>query len=131
MGIRESSYDLAGPAGAVPPLGSIRAWLRDLLVGFAAGIVADIELLVTELVTNAYEHGAGCAALRMYLPADRAVVRLEVEDRSPHLRPRLPGHADLSSPGGRGLALIAAISADWGVDSEPDRKTVWAEISLA
>jgi anti-sigma regulatory factor (Ser/Thr protein kinase) len=131
MGIRESSYDLAEVAGAAPPLGSIRAWLRDLLVGFAAGIVADIELLVTELVTNAYEHGAGCAALRMYLAADRAVVRLEVDDRSPHLRIRPPEGADLSSPGGRGLVLIAAISADWGVDAEPGRKTVWAEIPLA
>jgi hypothetical protein len=27
--------------------------------------------------------------------------------------------------GGRGLALVKTISADWGVDPEPDGKHVW------
>jgi hypothetical protein len=54
------------------------------------------------------------------------VVRLAVEDASrsqPVLR-----RAGRHDRGGRGIALVAEITREWGCDLSPDGKTVWADI---
>ncbi|OXM50442.1 ATP-binding protein [Amycolatopsis alba] len=118
------------PTGCAPPLGQIRAWLREQLSETGRITIADTELLTTELVTNAHEHADGAAELRVFLPSGRDVVRVEVDDRRPHLRPCRPAKPDPTSPHGRGLALVEAISTEWGVDTGEGYKTVWAEIPV-
>jgi hypothetical protein len=36
----------------------------------------------------------------------------------------------LSARSGRGLRLVGAVASDWGVETSPDGKTVWAELPL-
>jgi anti-sigma regulatory factor (Ser/Thr protein kinase) len=116
--------------GGTPPLGKIRAWLRGQLGDLGRTTVVDAELLTTELVTNAHEHADGAAELRVSVPEGRDVVRVEVDDHCPQLKPQRVEKPDPTTPHGRGLALVEAISAQWGVDTGAGIKTVWAEISV-
>ncbi len=85
----------------------------------------DLCLLgVTELLANVHRHvgpGAECT-LRLTGGAD-GLLRCEVHDRSTSL-PRLLAPDD-EEINGRGLALVAALSADWGAQVEEDGKVVW------
>jgi anti-sigma regulatory factor (Ser/Thr protein kinase) len=82
------------------------------------------ELIVSELVGNAVEHGGGGADLDLSL-AD-GVVRVGVLDRSPDLpvvltpRPVEGRH--------RGLLIVAALSSRWGSSRFGSGKLVWAEV---
>jgi anti-sigma regulatory factor (Ser/Thr protein kinase) len=130
MGITSAPhiYDFADTR-ELSSLAPLRAWVRARLAGLSREIVQDTELLATELVTNAFEHAAGPVALRLELRADRAVVRVEVEDGGPDL---LPAQAAASpdSYRGRGLLLVDALSTGWGVEDKHGRKTVWAEVPM-
>ena len=117
-------------SGDTPPLGKIRAWLRGQLGGIGRSTVSDTELLTTELVTNAHEHADGVAELRVCVPDGRDVIRVEVDDLRPQLKPHRVLKRDPASPHGRGLALVEAISVQWGVDTGAGVKTVWAEIPV-
>ncbi|MFF8386275.1 SpoIIE family protein phosphatase [Streptomyces kanasensis] len=83
------------------------------------------ELVVSELVTNAYRYAAGPVQLRLI--RDSALV-CEVSDASttaPHLR-----RARSTDEGGRGLFLVAQLTDRWGSRYTRDGKTVWTEQSL-
>ncbi|KAF2776810.1 ATP-binding protein [Streptomyces sp. OM5714] len=88
-----------------------------------------VVLVVAELAANAVLHGRFPGrgfALSLFHDEGRGVVRIEVTDTHP-ARPtqRTPG-AD--EDGGRGLLLVDALAADWGVrDRLGPGKTVWAE----
>ncbi|TJZ44476.1 PAS domain S-box protein [Streptomyces piniterrae] len=80
------------------------------------------ELLVSELVTNAYRYGEGPITLRLIRHRD---LICEVSDRSstsPHLR-----QARITDEGGRGLFLVAQLAQRWGTRYVRDGKTIWAE----
>jgi anti-sigma regulatory factor (Ser/Thr protein kinase) len=86
--------------------------------------VHSAELAVTELVTNALLHGQPPVVVRVVLGDAR--VRVEVADGSPNLPVRAVPSADAMT--GRGLALVEAVSIDWGAEPVADGKVVWAEI---
>ena len=97
---------------------AVRRW------GHHGLLVADAELVATELAANAIRH-AGMpfrVAVHRYGP----VVRIGVHDRATGVPARLD--ADPVRLGGRGLYLIEAVSRRWGVEVTPDGKTVWAEL---
>lgn len=84
-------------------------------------------LLVSEVTTNALIHGRGevrvCAAA-----AGPGRLRFEVSDDDPAwpvVRPPTP-----TAEGGRGMALVEALAADWGVIPRSGGKTVWFEIAV-
>jgi anti-sigma regulatory factor (Ser/Thr protein kinase) len=81
-------------------------------------------LVVTELVSNAAEHGA--PPVRLAVEHRDGVVRVEVYDGSP--QPPLPQPRDPARLRGRGLQLVDALSGEWGWDPEPPGKLVWAEV---
>ncbi len=85
-----------------------------------------VALLVSEVATNALVHGTGDVELRV-LPGD-AVVRVEVGDGSP--RTPQPRQASDDAEGGRGLALVDALSSSWGTRESPNGKVVWFEIRV-
>jgi anti-sigma regulatory factor (Ser/Thr protein kinase) len=103
------------------------------------GLAPDSELLVSELVTNAVKATAGRdeAAVRLRLSGDSTRVLIEVWDADP----RAPAPKDLGEhvtpdpqeEGGRGLFLVAALSArwDWYPTREPAGKVVWCEIEAS
>jgi anti-sigma regulatory factor (Ser/Thr protein kinase) len=92
------------------------------------GLVPASELLVSELVANAVQHVPGRCAVELTCRAD--VLRVAVSDSG-------PGTPDLQALGpsaerGRGLHIVSAFSAAWGVDRLQDgRKLVWAELDPA
>ncbi|QKV97690.1 SpoIIE family protein phosphatase [Streptomyces sp. NA02950] len=84
------------------------------------------ELIVSELVTNAYRYASGPATLRLI--RERCLV-CEVTDAShtsPHLR-----RARTTDEGGRGLFLVAQMTERWGTRYTREGKTVWTEQPLA
>ncbi|WP_413098451.1 SpoIIE family protein phosphatase [Streptomyces sp. Inha503] len=101
-------------------LRQLAAWDLDE-VGFV------VELIVSELVTNAIRYGNAPLCLRLLRDGYRVLI-CEVSDcghTSPHLR-----RAGLDDEGGRGLFLVAQLTARWGTRYTPDGKTIWTEIRL-
>ncbi|MFH8973742.1 ATP-binding protein [Streptomyces sp. NPDC017890] len=92
-----------------------------------------VILVVAELATNSVLHGRVPGrdfALSLSHDESRGVVRIEVTDTHP-AQParRIPG---TDEDGGRGLLLVDALAADWGVrDRLGPGKTVWAECATA
>lgn len=92
------------------------------------GCLADqVELVVSELVTNAVVHGQGDIGL--YIAADERVVRIEVSDSGP-FAPRLASHQGQHDQSGRGLRIVQALASAWGVEPGEHNggKTVWCEL---
>ncbi|MER5669209.1 SpoIIE family protein phosphatase [Streptomyces mirabilis] len=88
-------------------------------------LVPTVELIVSELVTNAIRYGGGPICLRLI---QHQVLTCEVSDsNTSHPRPRQPHIIDEQ---GRGLFLVAQLSRRWGSRSATDGKVVWAEQDL-
>jgi len=84
--------------------------------------VPTIELIVSELVTNAIRHAR--APIQLRLIRNTALI-CEVSDASstaPHAR-----RARALDEGGRGLFLVGQIAERWGTRHTPTGKTIWAE----
>jgi anti-sigma regulatory factor (Ser/Thr protein kinase) len=100
-------------------------------------LAPDAELLVAELMTNAVEATAPRdeAVVRLRLSSEGTQVLIEVWDADPCP----PAAADRDQDGrpdpltekGRGLFLVAALSArwDWYPTREPRGKVVWCEVA--
>ena len=109
------------PPGREAPMRA-REFLRAAsCVSHHSEVVEDAVLLVSELVTNSVVHGGPPVIVAVDCDGDGLQVR--VRDGSPVLPARrTAGHGE---EGGRGLALVDTMSADWGVDPQPDGKHVW------
>lgn len=125
---------MAAPmAVELPPHVESSSEARAVTVEWAAGrdeaVVFALELVVSELVTNAVRHGVG--PITLTLSDTGAGIRVGVHD----LGPRGPEsrHPDLRSPGGRGLQVVDRLSVDWGVERGRAGlgKTVWAIVGAA
>jgi anti-sigma regulatory factor (Ser/Thr protein kinase) len=97
---------------------TLRGWGR-------ADLVDDAAVVATELASNAVLHARTGFTVSLVSPGD-GIIRVAVRDASDALpRPRCPTPLEGS---GRGLGLIEAIAAVWGVDVLPDGKVVWAQL---
>ncbi|WP_214402619.1 ATP-binding protein [Pseudonocardia lacus] len=111
-------------ADAVPVVrGRLAVVLDEWGVGGEAG--EPTLLVVTELVSNAAEHGSAPVRLAVELRGD--AVRVEVYDGSPE-QPRRRPH-DPERVRGRGLQLVDGLSGGWGWTPSPPGKVVWAEVA--
>ncbi|MFI8947389.1 ATP-binding protein [Streptomyces sp. NPDC053750] len=105
----------------------LRRVLRLYLVRSGLWDVADAaELALTELVANVVRHvpGRRCRVCFLLHPGG---VRVEVADGCPELP--VTAEADALGEGGRGLAIVGAVTDRWGVTPYADGqgKTVWFE----
>ncbi|MER6684575.1 ATP-binding protein [Streptomyces olivaceoviridis] len=83
-------------------------------------LTEDVVVTVSELVTNAIEHGEGTVSLRVRHTGNK--VHVEVTDGN--LAPaqlRAPADDEVC---GRGLILVAVLAHNWGVSE--DGRTTWA-----
>lgn len=109
-----------------------RRYVREAAVYQEPGITADaldtLELLASELVTNAIVHGAAPGeSVRVVVTAEPGRCRIEVHDprrRLPRVRP-----ASDARTRGRGLLLVGVLAARWGVADRPVGKAVWAVVT--
>ncbi|WP_380791744.1 SpoIIE family protein phosphatase [Streptomyces albidoflavus] len=107
-------------------VGRARELARTQLESWGLDALVDtVELLVSELVTNALRYGEGEIRLRLLL--DRTLV-CEVWDAG-LVQPRRRRARD-TDEGGRGLQLVGLLSASWGSRRTPRGKTVWFELAL-
>jgi anti-sigma regulatory factor (Ser/Thr protein kinase) len=104
---------------------ALAAWRMEHLSG-------DAELLASELVANAAEHGDGkpiSLALRRHAEPDgRPAITCEVTDTSPTM-PR-PVEPDPDAERGRGLAIVAALAQSSGMRASQAGKTTWFTLAL-
>ncbi|HWC79657.1 MAG TPA: ATP-binding protein [Pseudonocardiaceae bacterium] len=112
-----------------PPLSLLRDRIAASLPQQHAELIADIQLVATELITNAFLHGQPPVRFVLHDPTRDGLLRIEVTDRGPAM-PELR-HPDLRTPNGRGLLLVEAYSVKWGIATGPDGKTVWAELAVS
>lgn len=106
-----------------PAMSDVRRWVRQRLGGIASDDkLQDIMLVVVELVTNAetHTHSPKILAISRW----RDTVRIEVTDGDSTLPVLRPRSATRSS--GRGIYLVDAVSADWGVQQYQEGKCVWS-----
>jgi serine/threonine-protein kinase RsbW len=105
---------------------------RHALDGFTTALselrMHDVQLLVSELVTNAVRHAnldEGDVISLVVEVADHAL-RVEVHDPGGGFVPSAPS-PDPVRPSGWGLYLVAELADRWGVDSD-DTTLVWFEL---
>jgi anti-sigma regulatory factor (Ser/Thr protein kinase) len=106
-------------------IAEVRRWAGSALPRLHEDDLLDVQLIVTELVSNVYDHGEFPARLLLQSPP-REGVRIVVEDASPIppvLKPSSPHSAR-----GRGLVLVDQLSEEWGVTEQPPGKAVWAVV---
>jgi GAF domain-containing protein/anti-sigma regulatory factor (Ser/Thr protein kinase) len=122
MRVADGTFHLGNEPDAVS---HARHWVADSLAGTPhADLVPDAELVVSELVTNAILHGSAPVTVRVAVGTS---VRIEVGDGSRTAPVRARARTDAMT--GRGLALVAALARDWGVESRPGGKVVWCELA--
>ncbi|TNY36811.1 ATP-binding protein [Thermomonospora catenispora] len=159
----EFSVDAGGPAEAddhgragwawALPVGpgcarEARAVLGQALgaLGAPANLIADAQLMVSELATNAYQHADGKGPYELWLYPDAGSARYRphgrelrcaVFDGLPDVH--LPGYSWTSGDFGRGLSIVRELSGGrWGVHRERSRldgrrlgKIVWFALPSA
>jgi anti-sigma regulatory factor (Ser/Thr protein kinase) len=122
--------ELGALAGAVP---CARLHVRQLLWEWGIREAADdVELLVSELVTNALHASLAmrqALPIRLWLLSNETRVVISVWDGNP--RPPLRANVADDAESGRGLVLVEALSDrwDWFADKGMGGKVVWCELT--
>jgi anti-sigma regulatory factor (Ser/Thr protein kinase) len=105
---------------------AVRGFVRRVLADWGVDS-GDAVLLTNELATNSVLHARGPFDIVLCRTSNR--LRISVHDGNTRLPefPRVPPDA-LS---GRGLAIVAALADDWGIEALPGTgKTIWFEVNL-
>ena len=109
---------------------SVRRLVRDMLA--ASPRVDDIELIASELITNALKHTAagspgGVFTLTIHRGSNWASI--EVTDAGDGFWQHNPDSHKVSNEHGRGLMIVTALADQFGHDADEYGQTVWAEVS--
>jgi anti-sigma regulatory factor (Ser/Thr protein kinase) len=89
----------------------------------------DLELIVSELVTNAVRHSRGGPDSSVKLSVERSNESLRVQVTDEGNGFTLAPRPDPWEGGGFGLFLVESLASNWGIESGPGT-TVWAEVLL-
>ncbi len=100
--------------------------------GMCGSAVTDAALVISELLSNALQHGTPLSGsgIRVAWDTDGDGVRVSVSDGGGLTRPKL-GEPTPTTTGGRGLWIVARLSRRWGADSDDEGTTVWAEVQAS
>jgi len=114
----------AGPAAAAEARGQVRAAIRAWDIPVDPDIAV---LLASELVTNAIGHEAG-KTIVLAITCSFGQLRVDVHDTSRMLPVLVDAPVDAEA--GRGLMLVATLSATWGVYRTPVGKAVYFTLAF-
>ncbi|MEU6553449.1 SpoIIE family protein phosphatase [Streptomyces sp. NPDC046915] len=84
-----------------------------------------MELVLSELVTNAIRYGSEPIHVRLIHDRTLTCEVADASSTSPHLR-----YAATTDEGGRGLFLVSQLTERWGTRYTPQGKVIWAEQAL-
>ncbi|WP_149180504.1 SpoIIE family protein phosphatase [Streptomyces sp. TRM49041] len=105
-----------------------RAFARARLSEWGLGALADtVELLISEVVTNAVRHAGAGQPIEVRLVRTDALL-CEVADGG-HTLPTLRA-AGPDDEAGRGLRVVGALARAWGASRSADGTSVWFEVPL-
>jgi anti-sigma regulatory factor (Ser/Thr protein kinase) len=104
-----------------------RGWLRAVALGLVdESKCSDLELVVTEVVTNAVRHGAPGGVLLLAATPKPEFLCVQVTDEGPGLAPA-PRAMASDENGGFGLFIVEQLTRRWGVTREDRHTRVWFE----
>jgi anti-sigma regulatory factor (Ser/Thr protein kinase) len=109
--------------------GEARRHVAAACSGLARDVVEIAQLLTTELVTNAIDHGAGEITLDITrAPRDLRVDVIDAAPGRPRSRPAGPDQTH-----GRGMLIVESLASAWGVEppSPTREKSVWFKLRTA
>jgi anti-sigma regulatory factor (Ser/Thr protein kinase) len=111
--------------GTTEAVGEARDWVNEIAVSTGhAPLASTVELLVSELATNAVRYAQG-KRFSVEFDVD-GLLLIAVCDSSPEAP--TPRRAASSEEGGRGLAIVAALSDRWGAEVHHEGKCVWFQL---
>jgi anti-sigma regulatory factor (Ser/Thr protein kinase) len=114
----------AGPAAAA----EARSQVRAAVYAWDAPVDLDVAVLLTsELVTNAISHEAG-VTVTLTITCICGQLRVDVHDTSYSAPVLVDAPADAEA--GRGLMLVASLSATWGIYRTPAGKAVYFTLAF-
>lgn len=117
------------PADVRAP-GEARGFVRERWPELGDDVLDDVTLIVSELVSNAVQHGQPDIVLRMLVePFSIDVAVLDHNPQLPSLSVAVPIETATS---GRGLSIVDRLASDWGVLplGSGDGKHVWARLKM-
>lgn len=125
--VRHERVDL--PGGLRAPQSARRAIEEHFGADVDRDMLASVELLTTELVSNAVRHGGAGEGqiVILHLAVDPERLRVEVRDPGTGFE---AGRPTPYGEGGYGLFLVSEVSSRWGVSHE-DGNCAWFEFDLA
>lgn len=109
-----------GPGAPSTARRSLARWYGGRL---GDGELAEAQLLVSELVSNAVVHGAGRIQLRADMDEDRVMIEVMDEGSGFEHTARRVSFDEVS---GRGLTIVDGVASRWGIHEGTTH--VWAEI---
>ena len=115
------------PAPDAP--GLARRTVADWLGGRVdRGVLEDVTLLVSELVTNAVRHPRARGRIEMAVELAKGRILIEVTDPGGGFAKPKVGEPPPDALGGRGLLIVDRVASRWGVtEGRPTR--VWFEMA--
>ena len=105
-----------------------RSQVRAAICAWDVPVDSSVAVLLTsELVTNAILHEPG-ETVTLAITCSRGQLRVDVHDTSRSFPVLVDAPADAET--GRGLMLVATLSAEWGVYRTPAGKAVYFTLAL-
>lgn len=102
---------------------------QELSARVPSRVLADVALLLTELVANGVRHGGAGEQEQLHLRFEGRPPALHVEVANPDHGSAAVGmrRPDMGGGGGLGLHIVERVANRWGVHDEP-RTAVWFEL---
>lgn len=97
------------------------------MTSWGLGALADdVELLISEMATNAVVHGKA-RSVGFFLSYAQGEVRIEVDDGTPGSWPQLIDQ-DTGRESGRGVFILDSLARSWGTSA--DGRRTWCTLSV-
>ncbi|MGB9378217.1 MAG: ATP-binding protein [Mycobacteriales bacterium] len=124
------SYEVTLPLTDLAPTRA-RHLARDVLATWQLAAQADtVGVVVTELISNAMQHGQPNDSLVLQMNFEDRCIRISVSDGSA-LRP-IAQQVEADQTSGRGMHIVEQLTDRWGTDASPGGgKRVWVELRVA
>lgn len=110
--------------------GQARTFVRTGWPELDEDVLDDVVLIVSELVSNAVQHGQPDIVLRMLV--EPFSIDVSVLDHGAQVPPATIRVPDDAATSGRGLSIVDHLASDWGVHplDGGDGKQVWARLRM-